>query len=222
MTQIFFHEIGRLKHLLLTQCSQVQSQVDLISRALQNPQIELFKKVFKEEKAIDLRDVSLQEECFKILALYQPVAFDLRFLISLLKFNNDLERIADLCAAIAKRSKKLLKLEAFPLVYDCKELSALTHSMLTGAVDALINADTALTQAVFSQEKLLNQQHKANSKTIQEEIQKNPEQVEALIHQLVISRHFERIGDLATNLAEEVIYLVNGEVVRHQEIDWDD
>ena len=222
MTQIFFHEIDRLKRLLLTQGSQVQSQVDLISRALLVPDLELFKKVFKEEKNIDLRDISLQEECFKILALYQPVAFDLRFLISLLKFNNDLERISDLCAAIAKRSKKLLKLQAFPLVYDCIFLSKLTQAMLAGALDALVKVDTAITQQVFRDEKLLNQQHKANSKQIQEEIRKNPEQVEALIHQLVISRHFERIGDLATNLAEEVIYLVNGEIVRHQEIDWDD
>lgn len=221
MTQVFFREIDRLKRLLLDQGEHVEQQVDLVTQALINRDLTLVQTIFRHEQTIDQRDISLQEECFKILALYQPVAFDLRFLIAVFKFNNDLERIADLTAAIGKRTKKLTKMSAAPLVFDFAAMIKVARTMLGDALRALIDLDEVKTQQVFSAELTLNRLHKENTRLIQEAIRKHPEQVEELIHQLVISRHVERIGDLAANLAEEVIYLIKGEIVRHQEVDLD-
>ena len=217
MTQVFFREIDRLKRLLLEQGDQVENQVDRVTEALLKRDMQLVRKIFSDERAIDQRDISLQEECFKILALYQPVALDLRFVVAVLKFNNDLERIADLAASIAKRAKKLVKLDAPPLVYDFAAMAAVARKMLKDAMNALVEVDTELTRGVFADEQILNRLHKENTRAIQSAIQHAPEQVEALIHQLVISRHVERIGDLATNLAEEVVYLAEGEIIRHRD-----
>lgn len=217
MTQIFFREIKRLKTLLLEQGEAVEEQVRLAKRALLNMDVTLAKKVLAADDAIDQREVDLQEECFKILALHQPVAVDLRFLVAVLKFNNDLERIADLAANVAKRTVKLKELNDTELVYDFAEMAAIARQMLHQAMAALVDIDAEATADVFSLEKNLNRLHKTNSNTIRQALKKNPERAESLVHQLVISRNMERIGDLATNLAEEVIYVARGEIVRHSE-----
>ncbi|MBD1401488.1 phosphate signaling complex protein PhoU [Pelovirga terrestris] len=217
MTQIFFREIKRLKTLLLEQGEAVEEQVRLAKQALLSMDVTLAKKVLAADDAIDQREVDLQEECFKILALHQPVAVDLRFLVAVLKFNNDLERIADLAANVAKRTVKLKELNDTELVYDFAEMAAIARQMLHQAMAALVDIDAEATADVFSLEKNLNRLHKTNSNTIRQALKKNPERAESLVHQLVISRNMERIGDLATNLAEEVIYVARGEIVRHSE-----
>ncbi len=217
MTQIFFREIKRLKTLLLEQGEAVEEQVRLAKQALLDMDIELAREVIANDDAIDQREVDLQEECFKLLALHQPVAVDLRFLVAVLKFNNDLERIADLAGNVAKRTIKLKELGDTSMVYDFGEMAAIARQMLHQAMAALVDIDAEATADVFSLEKNLNRLHKTNSNTIRQELKKSPERAESLVHQLVISRNMERIGDLATNLAEEVIYVARGEIVRHSD-----
>ncbi len=215
MTQIFFREIKRLKTLLLEQGEAVEEQVKLAKQALLDVDVKLAKEVIANDDVIDQREVDLQEECFKLLALHQPVAVDLRFLVAVLKFNNDLERIADLAGNVAKRTIKMKELGDTDLVYDFSEMAAIARQMLHQAMAALVDIDAEATADVFSMEKSLNRLHKANSNTIRQGLIKSPERAESLVHQLVISRNMERIGDLATNLAEEVIYVARGEIVRH-------
>lgn len=217
MTQIFFREIKRLKALLLEQGEAVEEQVRLAKQALLDFDVELARQIIDADDAIDQREVDLQEECFKILALHQPVAVDLRFLVAVLKFNNDLERIADLAGNVAKRTIKLKELGETTLAYDFAEMAAIARQMLHQAMAALVDIDAEATAEVFSLEKNLNRLHKANSNAIRQALGKNPGNAESLVHQLVISRNMERIGDLATNLAEEVIYVARGEIVRHSD-----
>ncbi len=217
MTQIFFREIKRLKTLLLEQGEAVEEQVRLAKQALLEVDVKLAEEVIANDDAIDQREVDLQEECFKLLALHQPVAVDLRFLVAVLKFNNDLERIADLAGNVAKRTIKMKELGDISLVYDFAEMAAIARQMLHQAMAALVDIDAEATADVFSLEKSLNRLHKTNSNTIRQTLKKSPERAESLVHQLVISRNMERIGDLATNLAEEVIYVARGEIVRHSE-----
>ncbi|MFO7576862.1 MAG: phosphate signaling complex protein PhoU [Pelovirga sp.] len=215
MTQIFFREIKRLKALLLQQGEIIEEQVKQASVALLSGDKAAATQVMHRDDAIDQREIDLQEECFKLLALHQPVAVDLRFLVAVLKFNNDLERIADLAANIAKRTVGLADLGEINLVFDFEEMSLVAQQMLHQALLALIDIDPEATASVFNLEKGLNRLHKQNSNAIQQAMGRHPEDAEALIHQLVISRNLERIGDLATNLAEEVIYVARGEIVRH-------
>lgn len=217
MTQIFFREIKRLKTLLLEQGEAVEEQVRLAKQALLDMDVTLAQEVVANDDVIDQREVDLQEECFKILALHQPVAVDLRFLVAVLKFNNDLERIADLAGNVAKRVIKLKQLGDTDLVFDFAEMAAIARQMLHQAMAALVEIDPEATADVFSLEKNLNRLHKTNSNTIRKILMNSPERADALVHQLVISRNMERIGDLATNLAEEVIYVARGEIVRHSD-----
>lgn len=217
MTQIFFREIKRLKTLLLEQGEAVEEQVRLAKQTLIDFDVDLARQVMDADDVIDQREVDLQEECFKLLALHQPVAVDLRFLVAVLKFNNDLERIADLAANVAKRTIKLKELGETRLVYDFAEMAAIARQMLHQAMAALVDIDAEATADVFSLEKNLNRLHKSNSNTIRKTLAQDPGNAESLVHQLVISRNMERIGDLATNLAEEVIYVARGEIVRHSE-----
>jgi phosphate transport system protein len=217
MTQIFFREIKRLKTLLLEQGEAVEEQVRLAKQALLGMDLKLAAEVIANDDAIDQREVDLQEECFKLLALHQPVAVDLRFLVAVLKFNNDLERIADLAGNVAKRTIKMQELGDSELVYDFAEMDALARQMLHKAMAALVDIDAEATADVFILEKSLNRLHKTNSNIIRRSLKKNPERAESLVHQLVISRNMERIGDLATNLAEEVIYVARGEIIRHSD-----
>ena len=217
MTQIFFREIKRLKTLLLEQGEAVEEQLRRAKQALVEFDLELARDVLAADDLIDDREIELQEECFKILALHQPVAVDLRFLVAVLKFNNDLERIADLAANVAKRTIKLHEMGETGLVYDFSEMATIARQMLHQAMLALVDIDPETTAEVFSLEKNLNRLHKTNAGAIRQELKRNPQRTDSLVHQLVISRNMERIGDLATNLAEEVIYVSRGEIVRHSD-----
>lgn len=217
MTHIFIREIARIKKRLLDLGALVEEQVKMSKQALLAGDVELARKVLETEDQIDQLEVDLQEECFKVLALHQPVAVDLRFLVAVLKFNNDLERIADLSANNAKRAIKLAGLGVTTLAYDFEEMATIARQMLQLALTAFVDIDADATAEIFSFEKTINKLHKQNTKIIQKTLTENPQESEALIHQLVISRNMERIGDLATNLAEEIIYVARGEIVRHSD-----
>jgi phosphate transport system protein len=160
-------------------------------------------------------EVEVEEECLKVLALHQPVAVDLRFLIAAIKINNDLERIGDEAVNIAERVVTIAKEKRLEFTYDYALMAEKTEFMLEKSLDALVNLDLdlALKVCVFDDE-VDNIQSNAYSE-IKQAMNKHPDQVRYLINLLLISRHLERIADHATNIAEEVIYLVEGEIVRH-------
>ena len=193
----------------------VEERVRMASKSIESIDIDIADKIIKTDYEIDEMEVEVEEECLKILALHQPVAVDLRFLIAVIKINNDLERIGDEAVNIAERVVTIAKEKKLEFTYDYASMVEKTEFMLEKSLDALVNLDLdlALKVCVFDDE-VDNIQSNAYSK-IKQAMSKHPDQVRYLINLLLISRHLERIADHATNIAEEVIYLIEGEIVRH-------
>lgn len=215
MSQIFIREIEKLKSHLVYMYKLVEENFTLSCRALIDGDQEAAETVYRKEREIDDKRVDLQEECYKLVALHQPVAFDLRFIMATLKFNNDLERIGDLALSIANRAQSLDKLSAVEPPFDVGEMADHVHSMLNRILDALVNLDQDLAVAVLADEDAVDAMHLDNLQRIKDEIRRSPDHIDALINYLSVSRYLERIADYTTNLAEEVIYIVEGEIVYH-------
>ncbi len=220
MTLHFTKDVERLKKNLL-QLGGLAEQALLASvRALQERDDELARNVIASDDRIDEYEVEIEEECQKILALHQPVAQDLRFLIAVLKLTGELERIGDCAVNIAERVLYLATSDPLPIKADFEGMGRLVQSMLQNALDALVNMDTDRAREVVRQDDQVDAMNRDVYTEIQKGLRANPERCEYLIHLLGVSRHLERIGDHASNIAEDVIYLVRGEIVRHKTEDF--
>ncbi|SYZ72850.1 Phosphate-specific transport system accessory protein PhoU [Candidatus Zixiibacteriota bacterium] len=209
-------EIDKLKKKILALSAVVEESVNHAVRSISARDLRLADKVMDGDKEIDQMEVDVEEECLKILALDQPVAIDLRFIIAVLKINNDLERIGDLAANIAERAAFLATKEPVDIPFDFPGMSQLSESMLRRSLDALVNLDAKLAYEVINSDDAVDEMHREMYSRIQEEIVKRPEKLDCLINLLAVSRQLERIADHATNIAEDVIYMIEGEIVRHQ------
>ncbi|MEJ2700196.1 MAG: phosphate signaling complex protein PhoU, partial [Desulfuromonadales bacterium] len=205
----------KLKKMILALSAVVEESVQQAGLSLEKMDIPLAEVVIDNDEQIDQMEVDLDEECLKILALYQPVAIDLRFIISVLKINNDLERIADLAVNIAERTLALAEEPRIPVPFDFAEMARKVQTMLKKSLDALVNMDTRLALQVCDLDDEVDALHKKTYVLVKEQIRKNPDALNALVHYLSVSRHLERIADLATNIAEDVVYMIEGEIVRH-------
>ncbi|MBK7142354.1 MAG: phosphate signaling complex protein PhoU [bacterium] len=208
-------EIEKLKRQLLTLSAIVEGSVQKAVRSISERDAKLARQVLDTDGTIDQMEVDVEEECLKILALHQPVATDLRFIIAVLKINNDLERIGDLSVNIAERAIYLSGQEKIEIPFDFPKMSALTQSMLHRSLDALVNADRALADAVCAADDELDKINREMYSRVKAGIRNQPERLDSLIHLLAVSRQLERIGDHATNIAEDVIYMIEGTIVRH-------
>ncbi len=217
MTQHMQRELEKLKKMILSLSATVEETVQQAAQSLTAMDVTLARQVQAGDDQIDQFEVDLEEECLKLLALYQPVAADLRFIVSVLKINNDLERIADLATNIADRTVGLATEPAIPVPFDFPQMAAKVQRMLKAALDALVNHDAVLASRVLDMDEEVDQQHKQNYKLVKEQIRLHPERIDSLVQYISVSRHVERIGDLATNIAEDVIYMIQGEIVRHRE-----
>ncbi len=209
-------EIDRLNKLLLGVSTLVDEAVTASVTALEERNLELAKSVIANDVKIDLREIDVEEECLKILALYQPVAVDLRFIVAVLKINNDLERIGDLAVNIAERAILLAPKEGIPLLIDFPGMVEKTLAMLKTSLNALINIDPHLAHQVLALDDDVDSLNRHNYDEIMTQVEKDPTHAKTLIHYLSISRFLERVADHATNIAEDVIYLATGEIARHR------
>ena len=210
------NELDLLEKQLLTLSAVVEQSLHHAAKALRVQDVDLARKVIKNDDQINRMEVDLEEECLKILALHQPVAHDLRTIIAILKINNDLERIADLSANICER---VLDVAAAPPVNSPLEIGVMVlkvSEMLEKALDALVNADHELAERTLALDEDVDTIHSGNYQLFKDRVRQHPEEVESQLNYLTISRHLERIADLATNIAEYVIYLNKGTIVRHQ------
>ena len=161
-------------------------------------------------------EVDVEEECLKVLALHQPVATDLRFIVSILKINNDLERIGDLAVNIAERAEFVSRELQITVPFDLRRMSLLAQSMVKRSLDALIERDAGLAYEVCASDEEVDAINRDIYPEAGSLFRASPEQVEVLMHYFTAARQLERISDHATNIAEDVIYMLNGEIVRHQ------
>ena len=215
MTSHIVRETEKLKRRLLTLSADVEETYLLAVRALEERDEALAKQVAASDDRIDRQEVDLEEECLKILALHQPVANDLRFIVSVLKINNDLERIADMSVNIAERALDLMKYKPMAIPFEFSSMSQKVYSMVKKSLDSLVNLDLHEAHEVIALDDEVDALHHKSYGMVIEQIRQHPDCIEPLISYLVVSRYLERIADLATNIAEDVHYLIEGDIVRH-------
>jgi phosphate transport system protein len=213
-------EISTLKKEILALGAAVEEILYKAMKSLEERNKALAEQVMKEDMAIDEMEVEIEEDCLKVLALHQPVAIDLRLIIAILKINSDLERVGDLAVNIAERSAFLATKERVQIPADFMKMSEIARDMLKKSLDSLVTEDTALAHKVCGMDDAVDAINREMYLLVQEEIKKDPAKMESLIHLLSISRHLERVADSATNIAEDVIYMIEGEIVRHKVEDY--
>jgi phosphate transport system protein len=219
MTRHIERQIEGLKEKILRVGTLVEEAISKAITALINRDTALAQRVIASDEEIDRMEVEVEEECLKILALYQPVAADLRFVVAVLKINNDLERMGDLARNIAKRVAQLAKSEPIDLPAEIRTMAMLTQEMVKQSLDAVVNADTALARQVREEDDAVDEARMQIRQKVLRGIKANPEQVESLLRINSVSKHIERLADMATNIAEDVVYMVEGEIVRHRMTD---
>ncbi len=215
MTLRLKREIEKLKGKFLEISASVERSVESMIRCVEEMDTQLAEKIIKWDQEIDSMEVELEEECLKVLALYQPVATDLRFIVAVLKINSDLERIADLSANIAGRIKSIAESGETKLPFDFRLMSAIMKVMLKDAIDALVSMDSRKAYLVMEQDRKIDMIHRKMYQKVKDIVEGNPHQIEHMISAVGISRYIERMADHITNIAEDVIYMVDGRIVRH-------
>jgi phosphate transport system protein len=216
MKRHFEREMEHLKTRLLAMGATVEDLVARSMQALMERDAALAQDAIELEREIDRQEIQIEEECLKLLALYQPVAGDLRFVTAVMKINNDLERMGDLGGHIAERALVLSQHREVGLPVDLRRMAAAVQRMVRQSLDALVNQDAEIAQRVIAADNEIDVFHQEMFPLIAGQMRRQPESIEILFHVLSASRHLERIADYATNVAEDVVYLVRGEIIRHQ------
>lgn len=208
-------DLDQLHREILSLSGLVEEMVEKSTRALARRDLRLADDVIDADELVDRREVRIEENCLKALALHQPVAADLRRIATVLKVNNDLERMADLAVNLARRAKSLVEHAAFPIPERVEAMVVITRQMISGALDAFVTLDSKAAGAIC----LMDQQVDGLNREVIEELQQTmaaaPLTIVPAMHCFSASRHIERLADHATNIAEDVIFLVEGDIVRH-------
>jgi len=222
MTEHFRRDLDAIKKQLLEVGALVEDAVKKATFALLDRQKDLAVEVKDLDAVIDRKEVEVEEACLKSLALHQPVAADLRFLVVVLKVNNDLERMGDLASNIAARALYLSDRPPLPFPRDLPSMAGKVEEMVRESLDSLVRRDTTLARKVLMDDDHVDTLNKEMFETFEEMMQEDHTTVKRASQTLSVSRHLERIADLATNIAEDVIYMVEGEVIRHRTDDFID
>lgn len=210
-------DLDQLRKDLLQLGSMVEMAFTNAMLVLHERRLDVVQKVFENEKQIDEKEVLIEESCLKILALHQPVAVDLRFIVVALKVNNDLERMGDFAVNIVKRAVTLAELPALSTPRDFVEkMPEIIRAMINGSLDALVKLDVDLAKKIIEMDDSVDDINREMYETLRRQMEHDSQTVERAIEFLSTSRYMERIADLSTNIAEDVIFLVDGAVVRHQ------
>jgi len=216
MTRHFRNEIERLRRKVLRLAAMVEEALQKAVKAATERNLGLATEVIDSDSAIDSYEIEVEEDCLKILALHQPVAADLRYVVAVLKINSDLERIADLAVNIAERARELAAWPGESAPFDLTSMLHATMKMVRQSVDALVKQDVDMAHGVMRDDDRVDEFHRAAFRSVQRQIQASSDRVGYYISLLSVSRNLERIADHATNIAEDVIYMIDGEIVRHQ------
>jgi len=216
MPRHFEREIDMLKRSLLVVGAAVEENVQKAMLAVRRRDIDLARQVIEADHEIDRLEVQTEEECLKALALYQPVAHDLRFVVAALKMTDELERMGDLAANIAKRAISLAERPAISPVFEYDDMATRTMWMVKQALSALIERDTDLARDVWLADDAVDAIHVGAQVAIKQALRANPNEADQLVDWLVIERFTERLADQAKSIAKDVLYMVEGEIVRHQ------
>ncbi|MCB9832397.1 MAG: phosphate signaling complex protein PhoU [Planctomycetes bacterium] len=210
-------DLEHLKEHLLYLGSLVEESTDKAIASLLDRNADLAREVIEGDDRIDAMEVKVEEEAMKLLALHQPVAADLRFIITVLKVNNDLERVGDLAVNIGARAIDLADDVPLGFQVDFADMCTTVRSMVHDCLESLVRQDVAIARRVWTADGRVDRIHREMFGAMEDVMRQDKDCVRRATLWLSASRHLERIADLATNIAEDVIFMVKGEVVRHRD-----
>ncbi|MFO7645100.1 MAG: phosphate signaling complex protein PhoU [Desulfosarcina sp.] len=216
----FQRELDKIKKMVLSLGALVEQRVHRVKIAVEERDADLAREIIDLDYEIDEMEVDIDEECLKTIALHQPVAADLRFVVAVIKINNDLERIGDQVVNIAQRVVRIAKRAVAPFHFDYSVMADRAEAMLRMSLDSLVGQDLDLAVKVLLMDDEVDQiKVEAYDRIKQAMADGVTNDVGYMINLLLISRHLERVADHATNIAEEVVYMIEGEIVRHGKLD---
>lgn len=217
MTRYFDEELLELNKKILEMSAVVENSIGLSVRALRELSREKAEAIVKDDDRIDAMELEIEEKCLNLIALYQPAAADLRFVVMSMKITTDLERIADLAVDISQRVLELADQPLLKPLIDIPKLATLAQNMVRDVINSFINKDTELARSVILRDNEADGlRNLVQSELINDYMKKDATTVPRAIPLLLVARHLERICDHATNIAEDVIYMVKAEVVKHR------
>ena len=211
----FQEELQQLKTRLLEMGGLAEDRVRAIVQALVDRDAATADRVLAGDGPINQLHIEIDSRCFKLLALYQPMAVDLRAIVSAVKINTDLERVGDLAINIAEAVKRYMRHPPVKELIDIPRMADIAQHMLRDALDAYVRRDTELAQAVLNEDDSLDALKTQVFRELLTYMLSDPSTIEPALDLILISRHLERIGDHATNVAEDVIFMVSARDVRH-------
>lgn len=210
-------ETDKLKKMILSLAARVEENLRNAVRSVIDRDQALACRTIENDRPIDHAEVEVEEECLKILALHQPVAHDLRYIIAMIKINRDLERIGDLAVNIAERAVQLIAKPRPKSSFDLDAMCDMCQKMVAQSLDSMINRDANLAKEIWlSEDDRIDTMMASAFDLVEKEIAEHPENTEPLMNILSVARSLERIADHATNIAKDTIYMVEGEIVRHR------
>jgi len=211
----FEEELEHLKTRLLEMGGLAEEQVRLAVKGLVDRDRSLIDRVLHGDDPLNALHIEVDGRCFTLLALYQPMAVDLRAIVAAVKINTDLERVGDLAINIAEAAARYAVHPPVKKLIDIPRMASIAQAMLRDALDAFVKRDTALAQRVLNEDDRLDELKTQIFRELLTYMLQDPTTIEPALDLILISRHLERIGDHATNIAEDVIFIVSAKDVRH-------
>jgi phosphate transport system protein len=211
----FQEDLDRLKERLVTMAGLAEEQVRRAILALMQRDAEKAAAVVESDGTINALELEIDELVMQLLALQQPMARDLRFITMAMKIGNDLERVGDHAVNIAEVTNFLLEFPVFPAIREIEEMAHLATEMLNDSLDAFIRGDSGLAREVVVRDDRVDDLHGNVFRILLTYMMQDPRKIGAGMDMVLISRNLERIADLATNIAEDVVYLVEGRTIKH-------
>lgn len=219
MTIHLIRDLESLHRRLLSMCAKVEEIVNDAVRVYTDQTTTTIDKILLRDHEIDAIDIYIEEECLKLLALHQPVATDLRRITTVMRISGELERVGDLALNLTERFTEMKRMPKLVVPGGFAEMVKKAIGMLRRSIDSYVNLDPVHARAVCADDDLVDDLNRVIIDEVIVQMKKHPETIDAGIHLISASKHIERVADHASNIAEEVIYLVEGNIVRHKHHD---
>lgn len=215
MQRHFDEELEKLKEKILKMSSLVEKAIHLSIKALVDRESELAQQIIKSDDQVNMLEIEIDDFSLKLLALRQPQAGDLRLITSIMKINNDLERIGDLAVNIAERTIELLKFPIVKPLIDIPRMAEIAQGMVKDSLDAFVNRDSKLARSVCERDDKVDNLNDQILRELLTYMLQDPKTIERAVDLILVGRNLERIADHATNICEDVIYIVDGKTIKH-------
>jgi len=215
MHRHFEDQLNELRSNMIKMGSLVDEQLEDSMNALHTGDMELVNKIFEKERKINEFDNIIDQEVDDIIALDQPVAADLRLVVAALKMNHELERIGDVAVNIAQRVQPLIDFQDLVQRTEILEMGNIARQMVKESLDAFIHGDANLARAICKKDDIVDEMNRQKFRFVVSEMKRDPRLIEPGAHLIVALKHIERLADHATNIAEDVVFLVDAKVIKH-------